>query len=130
MNVRPSGGMDQDVIVLDEELWQSLVPRMQRIANVVGGGKPLRTRDRQLAIVAATLARCRLGEQWLDEVLESVESKLRRSPPQSPWAYFRGALVRAAARRGEELHGLEASVTIPARYLAARGRAEAPVASA
>lgn len=105
-------------IVIDAERWEEARPLMRRIASVVDPGWSernagrLKPHDRRLCWTVAALARWqpRLGEAWLEGVLEPIAS--RKEPPPNRWGYFRGALITATTRLGLNFHDLEKLVEL------------------
>lgn len=120
--VRELGALPTDPIILGPGHWRESQPTRERIARVVSGDPgvnptKLRESDRELCIRAAAVHHW--GEMppgWLDGVLQSMQA--RRTPLDNRWAFFRGALIKAAERGGKNYHDVEARIVIPPRHLA------------
>jgi hypothetical protein len=126
--VRPDGRdevglLPKDPILVGQQRWRESQPVRERIARVVSGDpsvdpRKLRRGDYELCIKAAAISMWGgVDPDWLDGVIRSMST--RRTPLENRWAFFKGALIKAAARVGKDYHELEARIVIPDRQLPA-----------
>lgn len=102
-NVRTLAVPTWERIEVTDQVYADCRDRLRQIHDVVDKGRKLLPQDRKLAIHAAVMARERLGEGWLDELLAS--HKIRRGAAQNRWAYFAKACQKSAEQLGVDWHG-------------------------
>jgi hypothetical protein len=106
-------------LVIDDTVWNSSLALMQAIRSTLQQPDvALKTKDRELTIKAAILAKHRFGDAWLNAVLQDFRD--RSAPPDRPWGWFKGALAKSAKRAGHDFYAVEEKLVIPRKYLEAR----------
>jgi hypothetical protein len=99
-------------IEVSPEVFEKARPLARRLNQRLGDGRPLKARDREIAIQASVLASERLGEDWLDEILEKPQLA-DRGGVTNRWAYFTKACKTGAERLGYDWHELLRCVFVP-----------------
>lgn len=117
-NVRTLGVPSWEGFEVTEQVYADCRDRLMQIHAVVDKTRNLLEADRKLAIHAAVMARERLGEDWLDDLLAS--HKIRRGSAQNRWAYFARACQRSAEERGVDWHAETKRIRIDDKLLKPR----------
>ena len=99
-------------IEVTTELFERARPLARYCNERLGDGRPLKPRDREIAIQASVLALERLGEEWLREILGKPQLA-DRGGVANRWAYFSAACKAAAERLGYDWHDLLKTVYVP-----------------